>query len=229
VLNRGSAHTAPTYASRDQGSLVPTALAGRHFNFAAGAMTEISDIKAEARRAAAKVRNAAHTLLKDDAPLLLASHDFPVLPTETRKVVSAFFPYKSEIDTRLLLGKLAGEGWTTCLPIVIALREPLVFRRWMPGEPTIPGVWDIPRPTCDAPIVEPDVLLVPLMAFDRKGYRLGYGGGFYDQTLELLRAKKSIVAIGVSYAAQEVDSVVHDGHDQLLDFVMTEKGVFACG
>jgi 5-formyltetrahydrofolate cyclo-ligase len=191
-------------------------------------MTELTEIKAEARKTAAIARKIAHDMVKNDAPLQLASHAFPVQPTSTRKVVSAFFPYKSEIDARLLLGKLAGEGWTTCLPIVIALREPLVFRRWLPGEPTIPGVWGIPRPTCDAPIVEPDVLLVPLMAFDRKGYRLGYGGGFYDRTLELLRAKKTIIAIGVAYAAQEVDSVPHDSHDQALDFIMTEKGVFAC-
>jgi 5-formyltetrahydrofolate cyclo-ligase len=191
-------------------------------------MTDLTEVKAEARKVAAKVRKAAHDAVKENAPLQLAAHVFPLQPSPTRKIVSAFYPYKSEIDTRPLLGKLAGEGWTTCLPIVIALHEPLVFRRWLPGEPTLPGVWDIPRPTCDAPEVEPDVLLVPLMAFDRKGFRLGYGGGFYDRTLELLRAKKTIIAIGVAYAAQEVDSVPHDSHDQALDFIMTEKGVFAC-
>lgn len=192
-------------------------------------MTHLSDLKAEARKAAARKRTAAHAMLKDDAPLALLAHLFPVEPTSERKIISAFFPYKSEIDTRPLLGRLAGEGWTTCLPIVIALGEPLIFRRWLPGEPTVPGVWDIPRPIEDAPLVEPDVLLVPLMAFDRFGFRLGYGGGFYDRTLELLRAKKPITAIGVAYAAQEVDSVPHDAHDQPLDFVMTEREIFACG
>ena len=192
-------------------------------------MTELTEIKAEARVVAAKIRKSAHDLAKEEAPRQLASHQFPVEPTATRKVVSAFFPYKSEIDARLLLGKLAGEGWTTCLPIVIAPREPLVFRRWLPGEPTIPGVWGIPRPTDDALLLEPDVLLVPLMAFDRRGYRLGYGGGFYDRTLDVLRSKKTIVAIGVAYSAQQVDSVPHDSHDHSLDFIMTEKGVFACG
>jgi 5-formyltetrahydrofolate cyclo-ligase len=192
-------------------------------------MTELNELKAEARKAAAKARKAAHDSDGDRAPLQLAALDFPVRPTAAHKIVSAFFPYKSEIDTRPLLGKLAGEGWTTCLPIVVALGEPLIFRRWFPGEPTVPGVWDIPRPVDDAQLVEPDVLLVPLMAFDRRGYRLGYGGGFYDRTLEVLRAKKSIIAIGVAYSAQEVDSVPHGSHDQPLDFVMTEKGVFACG
>ena len=191
-------------------------------------MTTLTEQKAEARRLAARQRKAAHDMLKDEAPLALMAQGFPVRPTLSRKVVSAFFPYKSEIDTRPLLGKLAGEGWTTALPIVIALGEPLIFRRWLPGEPTVPGVWDIPRPADEAPLLEPDVLLVPLMAFDRKGYRLGYGGGFYDRTLSLLRAKKPITAIGVAYAAQEVDSVPHDAHDQPLDFVMTEREIFAC-
>jgi 5-formyltetrahydrofolate cyclo-ligase len=191
-------------------------------------MTELKDIKAEARKAAAKIRKAAHEALKDAAPQLLAAQNFPLQPTLTRKVVSAFYPYKSEIDTRALLGNLAGEGWTTCLPIVIALGEPLIFRRWMPGQPTVPGMWDIPQPTDDAELVEPDVLLVPMMAFDRNGFRLGYGGGFYDRTLEVLRAKKTITAIGVAYSAQEVDSVPHDSHDQALNYVLTEKGFHKC-
>jgi 5-formyltetrahydrofolate cyclo-ligase len=228
VLDPGPAHTAPTYASRDQGSLVPTALAGRHLIFV-GAMAELKVTKADARKAAAKVRNAAHAQLKEDAPLLLVACALPFEPTASCKVVSAFFPYKSEIDTRPLLGKLASEGWTTCLPIVIALSAPLIFRRWMPGQPTTPGTWDIPQPTDDAALVEPDVLLVPMMAFDRVGYRLGYGGGFYDRTLEVLRAKKTITAIGVAYSAQEVDSVAHGDHDQTLDYILTEKGLLKCG
>lgn len=189
----------------------------------------LAQVKAQARKDATKARRLAHETAKDDAPLLLASQRFPIMPKAGDSVVSAFFPYQSEIDTRLLLGKLAGEGWTTCLPIVIGQGEPLVFRRWMPGEPTVPGIWNIPRPTDEAEIVEPDVLMVPMLAFDRKGFRLGYGGGFYDRTLEALRKKKEIVAIGLAYSAQEVERVPHAAHDQPLDFVMTEKGVFACG
>lgn len=190
---------------------------------------ETANQKAEARKVATRARKAAHEAIGDSAARLIAAHRFPILPTPGCSVVSAFSPYKSEIDTRTLLGTLAGDGWTTALPIVIALGEPLVFRRWLPGQPTVPGVWDIPRPTDDVPVVEPDVLLVPMLAFDRQGYRLGYGGGFYDRTLETLRLKKKIVAIGVAYAAQEVDTVVRGAHDQPLDYVMTEKEVFACG
>jgi 5-formyltetrahydrofolate cyclo-ligase len=192
-------------------------------------ISDVETAKAEARKVAARVRKRAHEQVGLEASTQLAALRFPVVPVVGRSVVSAFFPYKTEIDTRGFLGRLAGDGWTTALPIVIALGEPLVFRRWLPGEPTVPGMWDIPQPTEDARVVEPDVLLVPMLAFDRQGYRLGYGGGFYDRTLETLRAKKTIVAIGVAYAAQEVDSVVRGAHDQPLDFVITEKEVFACG
>lgn len=188
-------------------------------------MSDIKQLKAHARKTAAKIRKAAHDAVGDGAALQLAAHPFPLRPTQHCKVVSAFFPYKSEIDTRPLLGKLAGEGWTTCLPIVIALDEPLIFRRWMPGQPTTPGMWDIPQPTDDADLVEPDVLLVPMMAFDRLGFRLGYGGGFYDRTLDVLRAKRTITAIGVAYAAQGVDALPHDSHDQVLDYVLTERAL----
>lgn len=189
-------------------------------------MTNLKDVKAELRKAAAKTRRAAHDQLKDNAPLLLVGHSLPFPPSRGRQIISAFFPYKSEIDTRPFLGNLAGEGWTTCLPIVIALGEPLIFRRWAPGQPTMPGMWNIPQPTDDADLVEPDVLLVPMMAFDRAGFRLGYGGGFYDRTLEVLRAKKSITAIGVAYAAQEVEAVPRGAHDQALDYILTEKSLF---
>jgi 5-formyltetrahydrofolate cyclo-ligase len=191
-------------------------------------MSDLSDIKKQARVAATALRLKAHAEWAERAPLALAGHAFPVMPGAGRSIVSGFFPYQSEIDTRPLLGRLAGEGWLTALPIVLGMGAPLEFRRWLPGEPTVPGKWDIPRPPDTSPIVEPDVLLVPLLAFDRQGYRLGYGGGFYDRTLALLRATKPVVAIGVGYAAQEVAAVPHDALDQPLDFVMTENEVLAC-
>jgi 5-formyltetrahydrofolate cyclo-ligase len=188
----------------------------------------ISDHKKAARIEATAIRKIAHSKHVSTAPLHLAGHAFPVHPTSTCKIVSGFFPYQSEIDTRPLLGKLAGDGWTTCLPIVIGNGEPLIFRRWLPGEPTIAGVWGIPRPPDDAPELEPDVLIIPMLAFDRHGYRLGYGGGFYDRTLEKLRIRKKIIAIGVAYAAQELGLVPHDALDQGLDFIMTEREVIQC-
>jgi 5-formyltetrahydrofolate cyclo-ligase len=189
---------------------------------------DIADLKKSARSAAATVRKAAHEELQHTAPLALASHPFPVKPESGRQIVSAFYPYKSEIDTRPLLGKLAGEGWTTCLPIVIGEGLPLEFRRWLPGEPTIPGVWGIPRPPDSAPVMEPNVLIIPMLAFDRAGYRLGYGGGFYDRSLEKLRTRKTIIAIGAAYSAQEVAHVPISAHDQELDYIITEREIIKC-
>lgn len=185
----------------------------------------LAQIKKQARVAASAIRKTAHLEMRATAPLELATLNFPVQPKIGQQIVSAFYPYQSEIDTRPLLGKLAGDGWTTCLPIVVGLGLPLQFRRWLPGAPTIPGVWNIPRPAQDAEVLEPDVLIIPLLNFDRSGYRLGYGGGFYDRTLEKLRARKNIIAIGVGYSAQEVDHVPAGDHDQPLDYVMTEKEV----
>jgi 5-formyltetrahydrofolate cyclo-ligase len=190
---------------------------------------DLDRIKKEARVAATSARLQAHELWQDRAPLALASLPLPLQVQANANVVSAFHPYQSEIDTRLLLGKLAGEGWTTCLPIVLGKGLPLEFRRWLPGEPLIKGVWGIERPPETSPVVEPDVLIIPLLAFDRKGYRLGYGGGFYDRTLEKLRVLKNIVAIGVGYSGQEVEAVPHAAHDQPLDYMMTEKEMFKCG
>jgi 5-formyltetrahydrofolate cyclo-ligase len=196
--------------------------------FKAGDM-DLDQIKKEARVAATAARLVAHEQWQDRATLALASMPFPLKAQPNANVVSAFHPYQSEIDTRMLLGKLAGEGWTTCLPIVLGKGLPLEFRRWLPGEPLVKGVWGIERPPDTSQVVEPDVLIIPLLAFDRQGYRLGYGGGFYDRTLEKLRVLKNIVAIGVGYSGQEVDAVPHGAHDQPLDYMMTEKEIFKCG
>ena len=190
---------------------------------------DLDQIKKDARVAAAVARLVAHEAWQDRAPLALAALPFPFVAREGFNVVSAFHPYQSEIDTRVLLGRLAGDGWTTCLPIVLGKELPLEFRRWLPGEPLVKGVWGIERPPETSPIVEPDVLLIPLLAFDRTGFRLGYGGGFYDRTLEKLRALKTVVAIGVGYAGQEVEAVPHGAHDQPLDYMMTEQEIFKCG
>ncbi|MDE2383760.1 MAG: 5-formyltetrahydrofolate cyclo-ligase [Alphaproteobacteria bacterium] len=185
--------------------------------------------KAALRKAAAAARQVAHDAAHTTAPLRLAAHKLPAMTTPGFNAVSAFFPYRSEMDTRPLLGRLAGEGWKTCLPVVIAAGQPLVFRRWLPGEPTFKGVMNIDCPAEDAEVLEPDMLIVPLLAFDRQGYRLGYGGGFYDRTLAKLRAKKKIIAIGAAYAAQEVSSVPHGPHDQPLDYIITENELMKCG
>ncbi|MEM1198343.1 MAG: 5-formyltetrahydrofolate cyclo-ligase [Pseudomonadota bacterium] len=180
--------------------------------------------KAEARKAAGKVRAAAFKEKADAAAEALAQEGLGFLGAETPGVVSGFYPYKSELDLRPMLGQLSAQGWTTCLPIVLGEGQPLVFRAWTPGEATEPGAWNIPVPLASAESVEPDVMLVPLLAFDRAGYRLGYGGGFYDRTIEKFRNSRALLTVGVAFAAQEVDAVVRGPHDQPLDWVLTEAG-----
>ena len=180
--------------------------------------------KADARKTASKVRAAAFKEKADVAADALAETGLGFLGSAAPAVVSGFYPYKSELDLRPLLARLSGQGWTTCLPIVLGAGRPLVFRAWTPGEATEPGAWDIPVPLATARSVEPDVMLVPLLAFDRQGYRLGYGGGFYDRTIEKFRKSRALLTVGVAFAAQEVDAVVRGPHDQPLDWVLTEAG-----
>jgi 5-formyltetrahydrofolate cyclo-ligase len=176
-----------------------------------------------------KSRNLLHEKHKATAPLALANTGLSFTGLGPGLAVSGFFPHRSEIDTLPLLKRLHSEGWITCLPIVTGEGQPLVFRRWAPGEPTVPGIWGIPMPPPQSPEVEPDVLLVPLLAFDAAGYRLGYGGGYYDRTLKALRQKKKIVAIGVGYSGQEVALVPHGPGDEPLDCILTEAGPRVCG
>ena len=188
---------------------------------------DIAEVKRKARTAASKRRAEAHEQLKDLAGIALAERGLPL--GLAAGIVSGFIPYKSEITTIPLMNRLRREGWQTALPVVIAPNEPLVFRAWTPGDELVPGVWDIPIPPQTAPEVIPDVLLVPMLAFDRRGYRLGYGGGFYDRTLEKIRALKKVMAVGVAYHAQMVEEVPLGPHDAPLDYVMTEQETFACG
>jgi 5-formyltetrahydrofolate cyclo-ligase len=190
---------------------------------------ELAEQKKQARKDAAKVRAAAHAALKDTAGEALAQRGLPETVAKTPGIVSGFIPYKSEVSTVPLLNRLRREGWKTALPIVIAPDQPLVFRLWQPGDRLVPGVWDIPVPEEGADEVEPDVLLVPGLSYDRAGYRLGYGGGFYDRTLAKLRKHKPVTAIGVAYQAQVVDQVVRGPHDAPLDYLMTERETIRCG
>jgi 5-formyltetrahydrofolate cyclo-ligase len=184
----------------------------------------IAGRKKLARKAARDVRKTAHELLMASAAQTLAEQGLDFAGELAGKTVSGFIPYLSEIDTRPLLGLLGARGCQTCIPVVIENNTPLEFRAWAPGEPTVPGRWGIPVPPDGSPVVDPDVLLVPMLAYDTSGYRLGYGGGFYDRTLEKLRALKPVTAIGVAYSAQQVDTVIRGDHDQPLDWILTEKG-----
>jgi len=141
-------------------------------------------------------------------------------------VISAYWPMGSEMDPRPLMLRLAEAGADLCLPRLLEgpARAPLRFHRWTPAEPLQQGPFGLMQPRPEAPGAVPDLLLVPLLAFDESGSRLGYGGGYYDRTLAALRARKTVVAVGVAYAGQEADHVPVNDHDQALDAVLTEKG-----
>lgn len=190
---------------------------------------DMAEVKRRARGEAARRRAEAHERLRDLAKQALAQRGLPFPKGPGQAVVSGFFPFRSEISTLPLLQRLVGEGWKIAMPVVMGEGKPLVFRQWSFGDTTVPGVWNIPIPPESAAELLPDVLLVPGLAFDRAGFRLGYGGGFYDRTLDLLRRSKQVVAIGVGYHAQLVEAVPHGPHDVALDFVMTEQETISCG
>lgn len=179
-------------------------------------------VKAILRREATARRDALPAADRQQAAEAIAARPFPVaIPSGA--IVSGFMPLKSEINPLPLMRKLAEAGARLALPVVAGKGQPLIMRGWAFGTPLASGVWGIKEPMADAPAVDPDILIVPLLAFDRRGYRLGYGAGYYDMTLTSLRAKKPVVAVGIAYAAQEVDTVPITPRDARLELVLTEK------
>jgi 5-formyltetrahydrofolate cyclo-ligase len=159
------------------------------------------------------------------AGVLAAGHAPPDLKRFC--TVAGYRPIRGEIDPAPLMTGLAAAGATLCLP---AARpgQALTFRRWAPGEPLVSGGLGVEEPQDDAPLVTPDLIIVPLAAFDAAGNRLGYGAGFFDRTLEALRLSAPVFALGLAYADHEVAAIPVEPHDQKLDAILTEKGYRAC-
>ena len=144
-------------------------------------------------------------------------------------IVSGFSPMAEEFRVWTLLRRLHADGFQLALPVMQGKGRPLLFRAWSPGDAMDKAVWDIAEPKPDKAVLEPDILIVPLLAFDLRGWRLGYGGGFYDHTLKGLRARKPVVAVGLAFDEQEVDAVPHLDYDQRLDWVLRPSGPIRCG
>ncbi|MGE4371396.1 MAG: 5-formyltetrahydrofolate cyclo-ligase [Xanthobacter sp.] len=143
--------------------------------------------------------------------------------------VALFASIRDEIDLRPLAALLRASGLQLALPVVVGADRPLLFRHWAADDPLTPqGRYAIPTPAPDAPQVRPDVVMVPLAAFDRQGFRIGYGGGFYDRTLAGLRAIGPLRAMGYAFACQQVAQVPHEPHDEPVDMMITEDGVLPC-
>jgi 5-formyltetrahydrofolate cyclo-ligase len=144
-------------------------------------------------------------------------------PNLARGIVAFCWPYRNEHDTRFLVRRLRERGAVTALPVVVAPKTPLVFREWHPGVKVARGVYDIPYPI-ESPEVQPDTVLLPMVGFDDAGYRLGYGGGFFDRTLAA--AARAPLVIGIAHELAHLDTIHPQPYDIPMDWVVTERGVY---
>ncbi|VAW13618.1 5-formyltetrahydrofolate cyclo-ligase [hydrothermal vent metagenome] len=179
------------------------------------------------RRVIARARRATLLPLRADAAWRVARRGLRNIGPQCAAgaIIAGYFPQDEEFDVMPLLERLRAGGHRVVLPVVVARRCPLVFRQWRQGEEPVPGAMGIPTPPATAPQLRPDIVLVPFLEADEHGYRLGYGGGYYDRTLAELRARGDVTAIGVGFADQIVAEVLHDRHDARLDAILTEKGL----
>ena len=158
---------------------------------------------------------------------LIDTHIERAFPGLGRGMLAFCWPFKNEYDPRFLAHRLRERGASTALPVVVAPRQPLIFRAWKPGDTLAKGVYDIPYPSEGDPVV-PDCALVPMNGFDEGGFRLGYGGGFFDRTLAKLRESdaRHPVAIGVTYELARMETIHPQSYDIPMDYVVTERGVY---
>ncbi|CCD99081.1 5-formyltetrahydrofolate cyclo-ligase [Bradyrhizobium sp. STM 3809] len=140
-------------------------------------------------------------------------------------VVSGYAPIRNELDPMPLMRELAGQGARLALPVVLARGHSLSFRAYAPGDRLMLGALGIPEPSPVAAELVPDIMLVPLAAFDRSGHRIGYGGGYYDYTFSHLRKTHHVIGIGLGFAVQETAEVPALAHDAALDYVLTEREI----
>jgi 5-formyltetrahydrofolate cyclo-ligase len=182
------------------------------------AADDIALVKAALRRTALAARDAADPR----RGLWLAAHVLAECPPPPGAVVAGFWPMGAEIDIRPLLLALQGRGHTLALPVTPRRGHPLAFRAWRFGAALVPGPFGTRQPAPEAPPIIPDFLLVPLLAFDARGHRLGYGGGYYDRTLAAL---PFAAALGIAFASQRLPLVPTGPTDIPLPRIATEAGI----
>jgi 5-formyltetrahydrofolate cyclo-ligase len=189
-------------------------------------MTQLSieTAKTELRRELLKRRESIPAEERAAAAQAIAERPLPLEP-RPGMIVSGYSPLKSEINPLPLMRRFAERGAQLALPVVAGRGQPLIMRAWAFGQELGIGVWGIRQPKPESREVFPDILIVPLLAFDQRGHRIGYGAGYYDMTISRLRALKPIIALGVAFAAQEVEEVPTSPRDAQLDLVLTEHGI----
>ncbi|WP_051356770.1 5-formyltetrahydrofolate cyclo-ligase [Azorhizobium doebereinerae] len=186
--------------------------------------------KARLRSEALSRRAAMGQAMRTQASEAAAAAAFGALSPVLGRTVALFAPFGDEIDTAPLARRLREVGVALALPVIVGRDRPLIFRLWHMDDPLVPtGAYAIPTPQAHAPDVLPDDVIVPLAVFDRAGARIGYGAGYYDRTLALLRRQKPIRAFGLAFACQETDAIPAEPHDEPLDGMITEAGFFPFG
>lgn len=187
---------------------------------ASTAQSEKKTLRAEALAR----RDALTADMRAAAAEAIAARPFPV-PVPAGAIVSGYSPMKSEINPVPLMRRLADAGARLALPVVAGRGQPLTLRAWNFGAPLVSGVWGIREPAPDAEEIFPDIMIVPLAAFDRRGHRIGYGAGYYDMTIARIRKMKPVVAVGLAFAAQEIGEVPATARDERLNLVLTEREI----
>jgi 5-formyltetrahydrofolate cyclo-ligase len=184
---------------------------------------DIGAAKAALRASAQKKRASFHPGLRAEAATSAMAHFFANVELEPHEIVAGYWPIRDELDCRPIVAKLMDKGQPVCLPVVRGDDEPLELRLWQDGAPLYEAGFGTLAPEASAPKVTPDVILVPLLGFDKAGTRLGYGGGYYDRTLAALPRLPRL--IGFAFALQEVDHIPRAPHDVPLDAIVTEEGL----
>lgn len=187
-----------------------------------------SDEKALIRRAALARRASVDEATREAFAQRVALEGVALARRALARTVAVFWPKGSEPDTLMLLAALDYHDFVAALPCTGAMGQPLTFRQWRDGDPLVNGPMRIPEPSPRLRQVQPDLIFAPVAAFDRRGFRAGYGGGFYDITLAGLRAHRPLPAIGLAFACQEVERIPEEDHDQPLDLILTENELIDC-
>jgi 5-formyltetrahydrofolate cyclo-ligase len=182
----------------------------------------VEQAKAELRLRAHASRAAIAHDLRTDAARAVAEHFFAAVPLASTDVVAGYWRIKDEMDCKPILVRLMDQLQPVCLPVVLGDEEPLALRLWEQGAALYEAGFGTLAPSELAPEVEPDVIIMPLLGFDKHGTRLGYGGGYYDRTLARLGRRPRLV--GIAFADQEMDLIPREPHDVPLDVIVTERG-----
>lgn len=190
-----------------------------------GMLTDFKQLKADLRTERLALRDAIAPEARIDMALAMADHAGDAVAFDPGTVISGFLPIRSEADLRPLMARFQARGARLCVPAIID-KQTIVFRELVRGAPLIATGFGTSGPGPDAPVLDPDIMLVPLSAFDARGHRIGYGAGYYDRAISLLRQKGlKPKLIGIAFDCQEVAHVPDEPHDISLDAILTESGL----